>query len=174
MTFNVEISNDAQLKLSIKEYCKVSKVLSYIEFIRDLPITKDSEIAAKVGESVGVDVDDARVHSKVWKVKIDRINKAYGSADFNYQIFVATLEEHFADERKKKEREEKKQEKKKGGKELAKDDGDNSRTLAATLCNNLTVISFVAILLFILLLFRSNLHLPLMAMVSPVFKQSNL
>lgn len=172
MTFNVDTSNDVQLKLSLKEYAKVSKVLSHIEFIRDLPINKDFEVATKVGEAVGVDVNDGRLQSKVWKVKIDRINKIYGGADFNYQIFVATLEDHFADQRRKKEREDKKEEKKKGSKEMAKD-GDNSRSLTATLCSNLSLISFAAILMLVLLLFRSNLHMPLMAMISPVFKPSS-
>lgn len=130
MTFNVEIANAGQLKASRIEFEKVQKIMANILFIRDLPISSSIPQIKEAADEVGVNPDLPRIHSKVWKIKIDRVNQIYGQADFNYQLFCAMLEEHFADERKKKEREDKKQKREADDLDLKPADRSRSNLIA--------------------------------------------
>jgi tetratricopeptide (TPR) repeat protein len=100
IVFNVETMNEAQLVLAKTEYAKVAKILGRLIFLKDLPIEKGDLLCDQAAAKTGVNID-VRVQHKAWKVKLELISEAYGKADFNYQLFTAALQDHFADEKKK-------------------------------------------------------------------------
>ena len=95
--------NEEQLKLSYKEYSKVSKIIAHLEYIRDLDCTT-SNSRYPITLTTDRQVDGNRVQSKVWRIKLDMIAEYYGKADFNYQMFSAVLQDHFENEKKKKQK----------------------------------------------------------------------